>query len=355
MRTIDADVAGDYNGGADNGGADNGGGDRGGDETSADVDLARRGVATFGARVDDPTFGQLVREFVRRYGWRAYALPVLVVLTVVALLSAQSRGDKAAPLANAGADTAHVAPPTASGSIPLKSDTPASGSRNTVLSAAALPAGAAYSKTGTGTFRMLKGSSAVVGKGQLHRYSIEVENGVSGIDLAQFASMVQTVLSDRRSWAGHGDVALQRVDSGAIDMHISLTSSMTVRGLCGYDIPIETSCFLPAGGSNPVNRVVLNDARWVRGAASYVGDLNAYRIYMINHEDGHALGHEHAHQCLPGGLAPVMLQQTLGLKSAATGKMCAANPWPYPRGVKGAPGAEQPDTPQNSEFQLKND
>ncbi|MDT4932650.1 MAG: hypothetical protein QOK11_542, partial [Pseudonocardiales bacterium] len=31
------------------------------------------------------------------------------------------------------------------------------------------------------------------------------------------------------------------------------------------------------------------------------------------------------------------------------------NPWPYPAGVKGVPGAEQPDTPQNREFQLKND
>ena len=40
-----------------------------------------------------------------------------------------------------------------------------------------------------------------------------------------------------------------------------------------------------------MNRVVLNDARWVRGDAAYVGDLDAYRIYMINHEDGHALGH----------------------------------------------------------------
>jgi hypothetical protein len=338
VRTIDADVA-----------------DGRDDELRADVGLARRGVATFGARADDPTFGETVREFARRYGWRAYALPVLIIITVVALLSAKGSGDKAAPQADAGAGSAHVAPPTASGSIPLKSDAPGSGSRNTVLSAAALPAGAAYTKTGTGTYRMLKGSSAVVGKGQLHRYSIEVENGITGIDLTQFASMVQTVLSDRRSWAGHGDVALQRVDSGAIDFHVTLTSSMTVRGLCGYDIPIETSCFLPAGGSNPVNRVVLNDARWMRGAASYVGDLQSYRVYMINHEDGHALGHEHAHQCLPGGLGPVMMQQTLGLKSAATGKMCAANPWPYPPGVKGVPGAEQPDTPQNSEFQLKND
>jgi hypothetical protein len=97
---------------------------------------------------------------------------------------------------------------------------------------------------------------------------------------------------------------------------------------------------------------VFNDSRWVRGAATYVGDLHAYRIYMINHEDGHALGHQHAHQCLPGGLAPVMMQQTFGLKSAANGQNCGANPWPYPPGVKGAPGAEQPDTAANNEFNL---
>jgi hypothetical protein len=88
----------------------------------------------------------------------------------------------------------------------------------------------------------------------------------------------------------------------------------------------------------------------VRGAGPYVGDLNAYRIYMINHEDGHAMGHQHAHQCLPGGLAPVMMQQTFGLKSADTGANCGANPWPYPPGAKGAPGAEQPDTAQNNEY-----
>src|SRR4029079_15471266 len=111
------------------------------------------------------------------------------------------------------------------------------------------------------------------------------------------------------------------------------------------------SCYSPAAMSG-TNRVVLNVSRWARGSTAYVGDLNAYRIYMINHEDGHALGHMHAHQCLPGGLAPVMMQQTFGLRSAATGQLCQANPWPYPPGVKGAPGAEQPDTPQNDEYSL---
>ena len=109
---------------------------------------------------------------------------------------------------------------------------------------------------------------------------------------------------------------------------------------------------MPAGDVSPVNRVVFNDSRWVRGSTAYIGDLAAYRQYMVNHEVGHALGHQHAHQCLPGGLAPAMMQQTFGLRSAADNSMCQANPWPYPPGATGAPGAEQPDTPQNDEYNI---
>ena len=321
-----------------------------------DVLVARRRAASFGARPDDPTFFDLARGFVHRYGWRAYALPILVVITIVALLTA---GATAKPKTSAGVapprQAGSPAPPTAGGDISLKADQPGANAQNTALPADALPSGAAYTKTGNGTFRIIPGHSPVIGTGTVHRYSIEVENGITGIDIAQFASMVQSVLSDRRSWAGHAGVALERVDSGPIDFHVTLTSAMTVRAICGYDIPIETSCFSPAGSAQSVNRVVLNDARWVRGDPAYVGDLNAYRIYMINHEDGHALGHQHAHECLPNGLAPVMMQQTIGLKSAVTSQLCSANPWPYPTGVAGAPGAEQPDTPQNSQVQLGND
>lgn len=320
-----------------------------------DVAVARRGAPTFGIRPDDPTALQLLRGFAQRYGWRAYALPVLVVITVLALMTT---GGATKPNKAGGAVPGaggRPGPPTATGDISLKSDQPGSGARNTVLSAAALPAGAEYTKTGSGTFRVLPGSAAAVGSGTLHKYSVEVENGVSGVDLGQYSSQVQSVLSDSRSWAGHSGVALQRVNAAA-DFRVTLVSSMTVRSLCGYDIPIETSCFVPRGtAGSDVNRVVINIARWVRGDAAYVGDLNAYHVYLINHEDGHALGHRHAHQCLPGGLAPVMMQQTLGLRSAATHKMCQANPWPYPNGVAGVPGAEQADTSQNTEIALKND
>jgi hypothetical protein len=126
------------------------------------------------------------------------------------------------------------------------------------------------------------------------------------------------------------------VDHGPVNFHVTLTSSMTVRQLCGYDVPIETSCFAPEHDQ----RVVINDSRWVRGDPTYVADLPAYRIYMINHEVGHALGHAHAHECLASGLAPVMMQQTIGMKTAS-GRICQPNPWPYPPGNLDAPGAEQ--------------
>jgi hypothetical protein len=323
-------------------------------EERDDVVHARQGVRNAGVTFGPPRHRRTVfdswRDFTSRYGWRAYAVPVLLVVTVAALLSSNDVRKHITPQSEPHTKAA-AAPPVASSSFTLKNDAAAGRINDTVLKSGALPGGTPYTAKGTGTFRVLKGTSPVVGKGHLYRYSVEVENGIKGIDLTQYAQLVVSTLSDARSWAGHG-VSLRRVDSGPIDFRVSLTSSMTVRNLCGYDIKVETSCYAQAGGASPVNRVVFNVSRWVRGSAAYVGDLAAYRIYMINHEDGHAMGHEHAHQCLPGGLAPVMMQQTFGLRSAATDKLCEANPWPYPTGAAGAPGAEQADTPANDEFGL---
>jgi hypothetical protein len=318
-----------------------------------DVAHARRAVhsagVTYGPRTARRSLGDSWQDFTHRYGWRAYALPALVLITIVALLSTTDVPDRVLGT-SAHRTTPVSAPPVASSSIPLKEDDPQGEVNNDVLAAAALPPGPAYTKRGDGTFRILPGRSAAVGNGQVVRYSIDVENGITGIDLDAYERLVVQTLSDPRSWAGHG-VGLQRVDSGQIDFHVTLTSAMTVRHICGYDVPVETSCY-QAAGIDPENRVVLNDARFVRGATAYVGDLATYRIYMINHEVGHALGHQHAHQCLPGGLAPVMMQQTFGLRSAATQELCQANPWPYPPGAKGAPGAEQADTSRNNEYGL---
>ncbi len=324
----------------------------------ADVARARAAVrnagVTYGPRQRRRSPGDAWRDFVGRYGWRAYALPVLLVVTVAALMTSHQVAKKtSAALGHGGGarQQGPVSPPVASGSYKLKDDTAGGKINETVLKAAALPPGPAFTQAGDGTFRILKGTSPQVGTGHLYRYSIDVENGITGVDLNKYARLVMQTLSDKRSWSGHG-VAVKRVDSGPIDFHVSLVSSMTVRALCGYTIHVETSCYVPAGPTTSVNRVAFNISRWVRGSTAYVGDLAAYRIYMINHEDGHAMGHEHAHQCLPGGLAPVMMQQTFGLRSAATNKLCEANPWPYPPGVAGVPGTEQADTPQNDEYGL---
>lgn len=295
------------------------------------------------------------RDFAQRYGWRAYALPVLVLITVAVLVRGVGPdGRPQSATTGRSAASVPVAPPPAQSSSVLKRDDGVDPSASAVK-AAALPAGAAYDTTGSGTFSVLPGHSKKVGTGRLFRYSIDVENGLTGIDLAEFQTMVDTTLADPRSWSGHG-VALERVDSGPIDFHISMTTSLTVRKYCGYTVKAESSCYLtadstPADLPGPhVNRVIIDDARWVRGASAYIGDIAQYRRYLINHEDGHAIGHNHAHECLPGGLAPAMMQQTFGLRSTLTGTFCQANPWPYPPGVSGAPGAEQPDTPANDEY-----
>ena len=290
--------------------------------------------------------GRAIRAFVGRYGWRAYALPILTVVTVFALVAMAEpshRSPTATPSA-APATSSHAVGATGSGGTMLKTDQGGTNIQNKALPSDALPAGPAYTMQGDGTFRVLPGTTPVVGTGTVHRYTVDVENGVTGVDLAAFSRLVDRSLDDPRSWTGHhSGIALQRVDSGSADFHITLTSSLTVRSLCGYEQRIETSCWAPDKGA----RVVENVARWVRGAVSYIGDLNTYRQYMINHESGHALGHLHSHVCLSDGLASLMMQQTIGLKSVS-GKICQANPWPYPPGATDAPGAEAPDTPQNS-------
>jgi Protein of unknown function (DUF3152) len=283
-----------------------------------------------------------LRRFIARYGWRAYAVPVLAVVTVVATTTsfAQSGGGGLHVVATSVAASTGRAVPTspapASNQSPLQVDPPSAPTQQEALPSDALPGGVAYTQRGNGTFRVLAGRTPTIGKGKVKRYTVEIENGLVGVDPAAFARQVTAVLGDRRSWTARAGVALQRVDSGTADFHVSLTSALTVRKLCGYELRIETSCWSAAGA-----RVVLNVARWMRGDLAYVGNLDAYRVYMINHESGHALGHSHAHACLPNGVAPVMMQQTISLR-AADGRPCRPNPWPYPPGVVGSPGGEVP-------------
>jgi len=315
--------------------------------------------------------------FVHRYGWRAYAIPILLALTVVVILqaakppvstagvlsAATSAGTAvvsantavgtttmtvtAAPTSTGsttaaaivGQGTAAVAPPTVVGSTGTTGTTAASAARKALgvvtgstgpiptgifknLSSAALPPGGAFAAKGRNAWHVVKGTSPPMGSGPARfTFTVEVEDGIRSAQSDQeFASLVDSALADPRSWVGSGKYTLQRVDTGNPSFRISLTSQLTVRNqtLCGWDIRYEASCY-----ARGVHRVAVNDARWTRGAVSFNGDLGSYRVYAINHEVGHALGYLHQPCPVNGGLAPVMMQQSW---STANNDLAPLNP-----------------------------
>jgi hypothetical protein len=107
--------------------------------------------------------------------------------------------------------------------------------------------------------------------------------------------MVTETLANPKSWTHDPQFAFRRIDAVDAgekpDFRVSLTSPITVREGCGYEIQIETSCYNPVYGAEAEPRVFLNLARWVRGAVPFQGDVGSYRQYLVNHEVGHALGY----------------------------------------------------------------
>ncbi|WP_169063912.1 DUF3152 domain-containing protein [Geodermatophilus dictyosporus] len=266
-----------------------------------------------------------MRRFVARHGWRAYAIPLLAVATVLALVDVLATGRGGQPASASGvaaseaADTpsAAVEPPASS---PAASPTaPAEGDAGpTDLPPAT--AAATYAEQGAGTVSVVPGSSAVHGTGPLQRFVVEVEDGI-GVDGAEFAAAVEATLGDPRSWGNGGRMSFQRVDTteaGGYEFRVSLVSPGSMERYCpGVGTGGYTSCRYG-------ERAVINLARWATAVPHYDGDVATYRQYVVNHEVGHALGNGHEGCPGPGQLAPVMQQQTLGLDG------CTRNAWPFP-------------------------
>ena len=277
-----------------------------------------------------PPPGRL-RRFVLRYGWRAYAIPLLTVATLLTLVDLARQGPATEPAAGgAPAASAPASAPASSsastGSSAVGEGTPAptgpaeGESAPTATAPVATPG--TYVEQGAGTVTVVPGSSPVYGTGPLRRFAVEVEDGI-GVDGAAFAAAVEATLADPRGWGADGRMSFQRVGveeaaAGDFDFKVSLISPGSMETYCpGVGTGGYTSCRYG-------DRAVINLARWETAVPDYQGDVATYRLYVVNHEVGHALGN--GHQPCPGAgqLAPVMQQQTLGLEG------CTKNPWPHP-------------------------
>ncbi len=163
-------------------------------------------------------------------------------------------------------------------------------------------------------FDRLAGTGPVAGTGAPLTYAVDVERAL-GLDVAQVTADVDAVLADPRGWTRSGRVAFARVDRDPA-MRVVLARPVTTDRLCA---PLSThgrwSC-------NQGTRVVLNGRRWANAVPHWTAGLASYRRMLVNHEVGHRLGLGHAVCPGAGERAPVMLQQSKGLRG------CRPGPWP---------------------------
>ena len=170
--------------------------------------------------------------------------------------------------------------------------------------------------SGGGEFDVVPGSAPAPGRGEVRTVRVEVERGLP-VDGARFAGFVLATLNDDRSWGHDGAMTFARTDGDA-PIVVVLASPETSSELCG---DLRTRGMLSCRNGP---RAVLTFHRWVNATDEYADNVTGYRQYVVNHEVGHALGYGHERCPGPGKPAPVMQQQTLGLKG------CTQNSWPYP-------------------------
>lgn len=276
-----------------------------------------------------------------------YAVPVLVALT--ALVTFQTVTDDGDARAAQNGSSQNPGPGDGDVQPSPKVDEKPAQPPDLKIPTADLPPGPDFPQAGAGKWTIIPGTTQPVGTGgDLFTYTIEIEDGIDlapygGVD--SFGRLVDSTLADPRGWAGTGQVSVQRVDGNTEpDIRISLSTPDTVHrpDYCGYSIKYESSCW-----RRSEKRVMINLARWVRGAIAFGGDIGSYREYAINHEIGHAFGKGHVGCQNENDLAPVMMQQSFGTANnfvaqlndqvgnsdpvPADGKTCRFNQWPNPQ------------------------
>ncbi len=176
--------------------------------------------------------------------------------------------------------------------------------------------GSTVPPVGTGEPVTVPGEVAAPGPGPVRTVRVEVEGGLP-VDPTGVANFVLGTLNHPSSWGRDGAMTFARTD-GPADVVVVLASPETSERLCR---PLDTGGTLSCSVGD---RAIITHHRWVLAHPDYGTDRTGYRHYVVNHEVGHVLGYGHV-PCPGAGVpAPVMMQQTLGLRG------CAPNPWPFP-------------------------
>ena len=193
-----------------------------------------------------------IGRFVSTYGWRAYALPVLVVLTAVVLYqtitgtSAPRALEEEGPVQ--GPPTIGV-PSTAIIGAPPKGLTEFDANLPTGI----LPEGGPFTPMGAGTWRVVPGGTPQVGEGttKVFTYTVEVEDGVDTTSYGGdegFARMVSETLANPKSWTHNPQFAFVRTDAASgvqLDQAlvvVARTKGGAGRGACTDKSSLSRGC-----------------------------------------------------------------------------------------------------------------
>ena len=136
------------------------------------------------------------------------------------------------------------------------------------------------------------------------RFTTVVEPGVV-YDPKQFARDVEIYLSDPDGWVSRGYEFEYVERSPRVIIHLATPAQIHAAGCAQSSL----SCAEMSG-----QHIRLNSARWSGAHSNHSKlSLDDYRQYMVTHEMGHILGHDHVSCPGPGLPAPLMMQQTLGI------------------------------------------
>jgi hypothetical protein len=134
--------------------------------------------------------------------------------------------------------------------------------------------------------------------------------------LLELQQKLAAVYGDPRGWNKGGAITFVYAASNCdFTVWLSAAANMTSFGsICDnyYSCTVKPN-------------VIINYDRWMGATDPWNaagGNLEDYRVMVINHESGHWLGYGHRSCPGAGQLAPVMQQQSIDLQG------CKFNPWP---------------------------